>query len=185
MSIDPRPVLTAAAAIVAIVAMTAPDSAVARADAEGDALAEAVSACRAIGDDDRRLECYDELAPSQASVDEPVAAVSEAPATPPAEPEEPAAAPPRHPAPISDDVGFASDEDDEPEYAVRVTQCQEAARGQQLFFHLDNGQVWKQTDYRRLRLRECDFDAVIVKGSFGFRMQMPDIDRTVRVSRVR
>lgn len=141
-------------------------------------LSDALSECAAVSDDTERLACFDALA-----ADAEPAAAARAPAASEAPPA--ASAPPRAPAPITDDVGLAADEDDEPEYSVRVTSCREAARGQQLFFYLDNGQVWKQSDYRRLRMRDCDFDAVIVKGAFGFRLELADIDRTVRVSRVR
>ena len=142
-------------------------------------IAAALANCAETADDNARLACYDSLAAGTAADAENSASAS-APQPPALE-----TAATEGPAPITDDVGLVPEEDDLPQYAVRVTGCRETARGQQLFFFLENGQVWKQSDYRRLRLKDCVLDGVIVKGGFGYRLELPALDRSVRVARVR
>ena len=50
---------------------------------------------------------------------------------------------------------------------------------------MENGQVWKQSNYRQLAFKNCDFDIEISKGTFGYQMYIPSKDRSVRVARVR
>ncbi len=151
---------------------------VSTASAQGDAaFRESLADCASLADDAQRLLCYDGLAQVMSLRSDDNDAAAPAPALDTAEA--------KGPAPITDDVGRVPEEDDLPQYAVRVTGCRETARGQQLFFFLENGQVWKQSDYRRLRVKDCDLDGVIVKGGFGYRLELPELDRSVRVSRVR
>lgn len=165
--------------------------------------------CAAITDDAERLSCFDVLASTSNDM---TAAAPAAPAAPAVEttPEVPAAptveaapvAPPATPAapvavaattspeviPLSDDVGktTAPDEKSEsPKYASKVTKCTENKQSGQYYFYFENGQVWKQSKYRKLRWRECEFDVTVEKSAFGYDMYIPEKDRTIRVSRIR
>ena len=99
------------------------------------------------------------------------------------------AAPAAGPVPLTDEVGKEriepiQDEDRE-KYASRVKSCQESVQSGQTYFTLENGQVWKQSNYRRLGFRNCEFDIEISKGMFGYSMYIPSKDRNIRVTRVK
>lgn len=174
-----------------------------------DALAAALDKCAVIQSDDDRLVCYDALA----LLNDSVAADPVAPAPMPAEQAAPAMAPaPAQPAapavvpapaesaatamaetppevlPLGDEIGKTGVQQDEAapqKYSARVTRCVEHKQSGQYYFYFDNGQLWKQSNYRKLRWRECEFDVIITKGMLGFDMYIPEKDRTVRVSRRR
>lgn len=88
--------------------------------------------------------------------------------------------------PLPDDIGgadFEAPEDRAPEAFVgRLSSC---TRGHdsRWVFRFENGQIWKQADYRRARFRDCDAQATITKDRFGYRLRMEGSDRSVRVSR--
>lgn len=153
--------------------------------------------CAAIGDDTARLACYDAVA-------------SVAPAPVPAKPNGPSAAPAavaatataaavpavaeeavveKAPGPLTDDVGKervkGADRGDNPQYSAVVTRCEESPSSGQIYFIMENGQVWKQSNYRRLSLRNCQFEVTLTKDAFGYEIYIPEKDRTVRVSRIR
>ena len=176
-----------------------------------EAFEEAMRKCAAIEDTDARLTCFDAVA----SVAQPVAtdaapeaptALTEPAATPkpaaPAAVAVPAAAGAASladaesgaaemndaPQPLTDDVGKERVEPaqrEKPEYAARVVRCERSQQSGQTYFYLDNDQVWKQANYRRMSLGDCNFDARLTKDAFGYELYIPEKDRTVRVSRIR
>lgn len=143
-----------------------------------DSVANSLERCAAIGDDSARLDCFDALAELHKS------ASGGAPQAPTVFPVQ---AP--GPVPLTDDVGKerieAPDYAEEPRFTAHVTSCRKNPQSAQYSFTFDNGQVWKQSNYRSLNLRNCDFDVEILRASFGYNMYIPSKDRTVRVTRVR
>lgn len=63
-----------------------------------------------------------------------------------------------------------------------ITSCKKGY-DKQWYFYFDNGQVWKQVDNRPIRLKNCDFAATITRDSMGYRMQVPDKNRKIRIKR--
>ena len=152
-----------------------------------DALPDDIAACAAIADGQARLACFDALAARHAS--EPVAPVAEAgsgPETSAVAPE-PAAEP--GPTPITDDIGReridGGRSEERPEYSANVVRCEENRQSGQTYFFFENGQVWRQANYRRLRFRECRFEVNLSEDNFGYSMYVPSEDRRVRVTRLR
>ena len=147
---------------------------------------EELKVCAGMTDDDARLACFDKLGeralqessvaqePRQEEVVEPVAvavAVTAAEAdgvTETATVIEP----------LPDDLGGP----DNVQYSTVVTSCKEGYYGD-LYFVFDNGQVWKHTGSRRLRLKDCNFNATITKDGFGYKMRADGVDGTIRVKR--
>jgi hypothetical protein len=80
--------------------------------------------------------------------------------------------------PLPDDLGSPENV----QYSTVVTSCKKGYYGD-LYFVFDNGQVWKHTGNRRLRLKECNFNATIMKDAFGYKMQADGIDGSIRVKR--
>ena len=163
-----------------------------------DAVGTALNKCAAISDDADRLSCYDALAAvlvpadkGSASSAAPVAAAESAAATTAASTVAvtSAAASASGAVPLSDDVGKEriqpQSEQEQTRYASRVEKCEESQSSGQTYFFMDNGQVWKQSKYRRLNFKNCDFDVEISRGSFGYEMHIPSKDRNIRVNRVR
>jgi len=133
-----------------------------------DDLATRLATCQAVTVESNRLACYDELAASIESNAKPAAA----------------------PLKLSDDVANAEVKGtkvEQPEYEAVVTRCEEAKRGRRLYFFMENGQVWKQSNDGDLRLKDkdCQFDVTIRKDRFGWILRIPSEDRKVRVRRVR
>ncbi|MEO1203706.1 MAG: hypothetical protein AAFX10_13415 [Pseudomonadota bacterium] len=92
------------------------------------------------------------------------------------------------PQPLTDDVAIervSPSKKDNPEYFAQVVRCDKHQQSGQTYFFLDNEQVWKQANYRRLSLGKCDFEVRLKKDAFGYEMTIPSKDRTVRVSRIR
>jgi hypothetical protein len=155
--------------------------------AQSQDLAKALAGCATIAESDARLTCFDALA--ALLVDGQDAEQAGAPAVVAAVPVVVAAAPAAEPTPLTDAVGKERIEpqaDDEREkYSARVVSCQESVQSGQYYFTFENGQVWKQSNYRRLGFRNCDFDIEISKGSWGYNMYIPSKDRSIRVARVK
>jgi len=153
------------------------------APAQSQDLGKAITSCSSITEDDARLTCFDALA-AMMGEEVPVAAVETAPTAAAAAVVVAATA-----APLTDDIGKErvdpKDPEEQPRYASHVTACKESIQSGQYYFTLDNGQVWKQSNYRRLGFKNCDFDIEISKGTFGYQMYIPSKDRSVRVARVK
>jgi hypothetical protein len=162
--------------------------------AQSQDLGKALSGCASIVENDARLTCFDAVAAlmvdghgaedvvAPAAVAAASAVVSTAPAVA-------SAAPATGPLPLTDEVGKERIEpieaDEREKYFSRVVACQESAQSGQYYFTLDNGQVWKQSNYRRLGFRDCAFDIELSKGSLGYQMYIPSKDRSIRVGRVK
>ena len=156
----------------------------------------ALNKCAAISEADARLVCYDALAPvlvgerGESTAAAPAAApVVAAAAVPAAASVVSADELPAAPAPLTDEVGKEriepKDADERERFAGRVESCQESVQSGQTYFMFENGQVWKQSNYRRLGYRSCEFDVEISKGALGYDMYIPSKDRSVRVARVK
>lgn len=129
---------------------------------------EALQACSSIESTADRLACFDALSSEQA--------ISETANSPP------------------DSALDTLGEEMLPDYdredaqkisvAAHVSSCPRNAR-KKLMFYFENGHVWKQVDNKRLRYKDCDFDVVISKDGFGYKMQQLGEESKIRISRVR
>ena len=134
-----------------------------------DVAADELQRCSSIDDGSLRLACYDRLTGLQAS----------APILPVAPPE-----------PTSDDLGSEllprAGKDKVQKLAVeaRVISCTNNSRKRYLF-HFDNGQVWKQVSDKRMYFKDCDFNVIISKDFFGYKMQQEGEKRRIRISRIK
>ena len=123
--------------------------------------------CVSIDDADRRLACYDEAAGRVSGADEGA----------------------EGPVPITQDYGAEQLSNDNPDrkvekpVLVKVTSCRRDDR-RRYYFYLENGQVWRQNDDDRLRFKDCNFNATIVRDGFGYKLQVEGQKRRTRVKRV-
>jgi hypothetical protein len=90
---------------------------------------------------------------------------------------------------LTDDVGKerieSPNSEDLPVISGTVVECRKSAQSGQYYFTFDNGQVWKQSNYRSASFRNCDFEVEITKNAFGYEMFIPSKDRTLRIARVK
>lgn len=145
--------------------------------------------CAAVSDDTARLACFDALASAQSAAPAAAPVQPAAPAQPSAaEPPAPAPAEPA-PTPITDEVGRervdGGRDEEPPQYTATVTRCEENRQSGQTYFYFENGQVWRQANYRMLRLGDCRFEVTLSDDNFGYSMYIPSKDRRVRVTRIR
>ena len=137
---------------------------------------EELKVCANMTDQDARLACFDELGESVAS--------EEAADSSPTQEEEvqPEATTEAETTvmPLPDELGSSNDV----QYAGLITSCQKGQYGK-WYFIFDNDQVWKDTNNRNLRFKECHFNATITRYAFGYKLQIEGSDRTIRVKRVR
>lgn len=140
-----------------------------------DSASSGLADCAAVSNDSDRLACFDELA----------ASFEGQPEAPPAPPVAPDAAP----SPLHDDFGRerveGPDRGPQPVYTANVTRCEENQQSGQTYLFFENGQVWRQANYRRLRLRNCQFEVELSEDNFGYSMFIPSKDRRFRVTRIR
>jgi hypothetical protein len=167
------PLLLAAVPLIVALLAVAPLAVATGAAESGDSVADRLLACRDVPDSSERLECFDKLAedvserPSSRNVTTEDEAVAEA--LPP----------------LADDVGKSRSEDEPPEeYSGRVTSCEKSEASGRWYFTFDNGQVWRQSNKGRLPFRECDFAVTLKRDVFGYKLELPSENRTVRVSRI-
>jgi len=202
-----KPILSPTVFATAVVAVLVAASASA-----DEAFESAMQKCAGIEDEDARLICFDALATLAPDATEKAQSVPEAPsqlsdmsgASEKASPA--AAAAPVAPAalatddggrvpvaedtaqPLTDDVGkerVDPTQRENPEYAARVVRCDRNRQSGQLYFFFDNDQVWKQANYRRMSLGDCQFEVRLSKDAFGYELYIPSKDRKVRVTRLR
>lgn len=65
-----------------------------------------------------------------------------------------------------------------------VTKCVKVEnKGYQ--FHFENGQIWRQTDGKRLKYDSCAFNVTVTKDFFGYKMQEDGQKSRIRVTRVK
>lgn len=169
-----------------------------------DDIADKLAACQGVASESERLACYDELASSLEPASAPATAapaqsapeaatapsVAEAAPVAPAVAAEPAPAPAPAPQPLTDDIAkqeIKGTTIDRPEYSAVVTHCQELKHEKRLFFFLENGQIWRQSNAGRLnfRVKDCQFDVTVKKDMFGWVMTIPSENERVRVKRLR
>lgn len=145
-----------------------------------DSVATAFSKCAGIAEDSARLACYDAVA---------TVLVSDQGSSAPAGAVAATTAAVAGAVPLTDDVGKERVEpksaDEQPRFTANVTACTKSAQSGQYYFTFENGQVWKQSNYRSLSFRSCAFDVEIAKSALGYEMYIPSKERTVRVARVR
>lgn len=172
------------------------------AEAQDDSasVAAGMRACASVSAAADRLACFDTLAaalgaaPAESRAPAPAAAArAESPAAgttaAPTEPQ-PAAAAAASAAgrPLDDAVGKKQTDQGESEpqvWAGRLTACERSEATSRWYFHFDNGQVWRQSNAGRLTFRECEFDVTVERDLFGYKLNIPDMDKSIRVSRVR
>ena len=163
---------------------------VAEAD-DDNALRNEMRRCISLADDDARLACFDQLANdvlqiSESPVDsiEPESSDTTIPALAP----EPADGQAADVVPLTDTVGKENVRRDDskvnPEYAATVTRCERNPRGR-YYFYFANGQIWKQTNSRRLHFRDCDFEVTVFRDMFGYKMSIAGQRKRIRISRIK
>jgi hypothetical protein len=166
--------------------------------------AEALQRCSAIEDNEARLRCFDGLTetPDPIVAPPPEEVRPEAPPaqpvdrlTPPGDAAAPAPAPASAPAPApaaaaAGDEQFGREQvvrEDDPERLIaHIAGDFDGWSGDTLFV-LDNGQVWRQAEFGRLRYRgPANPEVTIKKGFFGsYRLTVEGTNRWIRVKRVK
>ena len=161
----------------------------ARAD---DSISDELRRCASIGDASARLACYDGLSGRQM----PASAAPGASLDPSIDSSaaersvvEPSVVQPSANKPLADPNsetvrGNTDDRYETISIRATVTKCRQDDN-KKYYFYLENGQVWKQSDRKRLKYEDCNFDVTITKDFFGSKMRQDGEDRRVRVTRVK
>ena len=158
-----------------------------------DALGAQLRGCASLDAEDERMRCYDALARQETSEekDAEAPAVSAEPSESPPVAQEPATEETTETVKavaINDEVGREQvqrdNEAEDVEYRAKVTSCKKNSSGQ-VFFFLENGQIWKQKDFAKLRYVNCDFDVTMTKDMIGYKMKIVGKKSSFRVSRVK
>ena len=119
--------------------------------------------CAGIGEDAARLACFDTLAGGGNAVDEEYG----------------------EPKKLTDSVGRREfhQEIAEETYAILVTACEK--RNNRVYFSLDNGQVWRQSNSKWMSLRNCGGAGTITRDFWGYMLTIDAMSETLRVNRAR
>lgn len=169
---------------------------------EGDPIDQLI-ACARIGDRSERVRCYETLGRRVLSATDAVSAQVDQPAADagPAVPSAPTSAPASAAASTSDysplpEVApiasndtfggerFARNENDQaPQLHAVVTSCRKDYHGD-YSFSLDNGQIWKSMDSKKLRYKNCEFAVTISKEFMGYKMRVDGEWGRIRVRRI-
>lgn len=181
-----------------IVCAAASLAAIATIPVRADDVSARLATCQAIAGESDRLTCYDGLAeslmpvapaaPAPAPLAEAApaaAAIAEAVPDPTPEP-----APAPAPQTLTDEVAkqeIKGADVERPEYTAKVTRCEELKQQRRMFFVMENGQVWRQSNAGRLKFKakDCQFDVMLKKDMFGWILHVPSENERVRVKRVR
>ena len=155
-----------------------------------------LESCAAIEDPGERFTCYDTLAgrlPADKAKADETASVSIDPAKPktdviaPAAPAATQIAPAVEPTPEAEAI-FGLEHKQKPKenkLQLRWTRKEKDARGKWIIF-LENGQVWRQTDTRRIDFNNPEQWVVVSRGfAGGFFLAEPDSRIRIRVKRVK
>ncbi len=139
-----------------------------------------LKACADVTEQDARLACYDKLGERVLGQETAVVPAAPQEVVQPqqeAQPEVVAEAAPRV-EPLPDDLG----RDENVQYRGVISSCKKGHYGD-WYFYFENGQIWKEVSNRSARLRECEFPATITRDTFGYKMRIDGIDKTLRVKR--
>ncbi len=167
-------------------------------DATAQQAASSAQACASIADNALRLACYDRLL-GASHADGGQAQRSESPAAPPAGTSGPAApaaeaaraaqtpAAPRavSAAPAAERETHTHREESRSnreasgEFAIRVVDVRRYRQRANAFLITDDGDVWRQTDGKRIQFPKTPFRAVITHGSFGSHFLQPPGSRVL------
>jgi hypothetical protein len=151
----------------------------------GDDTNSALAACARIDDDVARMRCYDALGErALAGSNTEAASTSAATATSEQAPAEPASDAPVLPGTLGG-ARFESESGQGKSAETGLVTACEQGKDKRLIFYFEGGQVWKQSDSKRLRFDECRFEVTIAKDLLGYKMNIPEESTKVRVSRRR
>ena len=162
------------------------------AEADDDkALRNEMRRCTSLPSDNARLACFEQLANDVLQTSEsPVETIEleSSDTTILALVSEPADGQAGDVKPLTDAVGKENVRRDDsivnPEYAATVTRCERNPRGR-YYFYFANGQVWKQTNSRRLHFRDCNFEVTVSRDIFGYKMSIAGQRKRIRISRIK
>lgn len=139
-----------------------------------DPISKGLKECSAEKEASARLACFDELSRPPQSKNEAATKASSGSAA----------------IESSDDLGAESVRTESEEVAealnasATVTKCKKS-ESNRYFFYFANGQVWRQTDGKRLKYTDCEFDVTITKDFFGYKMEVAGGKSRIRVTRVK
>lgn len=152
----------------------------ARAD---ESISDGLQRCRLIEGASARLACYDGLGRGQTPA--PIAASASAD---PSSVEQSAVEQPGNKSladPGTETVrGDTGDKYETVTIRATVTKCRQG-ENKKYYFYFENGQVWKQSDRKRVKFKDCNFNVTITKDFFGSKMQQDGEDRRIRITRVK
>lgn len=141
---------------------------ISQAAADEQSLAEKVRTCSIKSTDKDRLQCFDSLAKMVVEIDDQEADKGDT---------------------LPGDLGggkFEKNGKTPEENRGLVTSCKQSHDGR-WFFIFENGQVWKQSnsDRRSRRYKNCNFPVTIKKDGFGYKMNIQELSRELRVRRIK
>lgn len=150
----------------------------------------AFEACTQISDERERLRCFDGLADSEAEV-----MTAESPVATETTVEQPNPIEPAQAIDALDDLGLEHLEEYQREAIEQIAELEVEATVARvtanphglLYFHLDNGQVWRQLERARLNYPKNEpFMIVISQGFMGdYRLRINGTGRMIRIRRTR
>ena len=155
-------------------------------------LRQAVDTCAAIGEDKKRLACFDKLSSAPETDNDPaIAEPADAPAgtaaaaTASSAASKEAASKEEESPPILPRHYAGDGEEGKAVFNVRLTRCaQTSATGRQIYY-FDNGEVWRQSNDSRKKIRNCDTAVTVEQDVFGYKMRVPSEGRSIRIRPVR
>jgi hypothetical protein len=155
-------------------------------NAESSDPVDEMKTCAKTANPDERIACYEALGKRMLEADAATTTMKAQPVqTAPIAADAAVAAQASTPE-LKDDLGgerFAKETDPaEAQNQGLITSCR-YGRDDRWYFYFDNGQVWRQSNFGRLSVDECNFIATINKGLFGYKMKIDGRDGKIRVSR--
>lgn len=114
----------------------------------------------------------------------PAAVTAASPSPKDSDPPIPKAVVPEADVPISGKRIAQEETNSEPPLNAVVISCRQDYYGK-YSFNLDNGQVWKHVDDRRLHYRDCSFPVTIERTFMGYKMKIVDEKGSFRVRRMK